>query len=163
VSRLVLVLMTGLLLVFAVGCGVNSPPTTGEGAFEVAAGTLNYNDNTGASFMFVFNLDGVPSEGLEVASPVPRAGMGERRLGVSCPLGPSIPRSPVCTSQRTDCPDGTRRHEPMILIPSSAEGLSNQPANILSISGVTSKLPSGRSALRRSSRSRSSAMGVSRK
>jgi hypothetical protein len=66
-SHLVRVFTMGLLLVSVGGCGVNSPPTMEEGAFEVAAGTLNYSDNAGASFMFVFNLDEVPSEGLEVA------------------------------------------------------------------------------------------------
>jgi hypothetical protein len=65
--------------VFAVGCGVNSPPSTQEGAFEVAAGTLNYN-NTGASFMFVFNLDEVPSEGLEIAISGPESWNGGEEI-----------------------------------------------------------------------------------
>jgi hypothetical protein len=80
VNHLFRVFTMGLLLVFAVGCGVNSPPGTQEGAFEVAAGTLNYNDNTGASFMFVFNLDEVPSEGLEVAISGPESWNGGEEI-----------------------------------------------------------------------------------
>ena len=58
-----------LLVSFLASCGGKSaetPEDTQPSIFAAKAGTLNYSSRIGASFMFEFNLEDVPSSDIEV-------------------------------------------------------------------------------------------------
>ena len=58
-----------IVMAFLVGCGggnAEKPESADPSVFAVKAGTLNYGDRLGVSFMFEFNLENVPSSDTEV-------------------------------------------------------------------------------------------------